>query len=459
MGEFIKYKGFESAFSWGGWSVKYLVAFYLCLPLLAYFILPFFTAKRTLSGNRKSIAIIVLGDLGHSPRMCYHSLSFSKLNYYVSLCGYLQSEPSDEILEDVNIDIKAIPMVENHGLPFLLFAIEKICMQVVSLFSLLFELRGIDYIMIQNPPSMPLLLISIIFVKLFSRNTKIIIDWHNLNYSILNLKYNNENHPLVRFLKLYEMILGRFAFYNLTVTKRMKRFLVSDFGMNSKKISTLHDRPASSFKPLQELETTKMDILNSHPLFQDITGVDKYKILVSSTSFTPDEDFNILLDALKYYDSSEKNEPLLLIVTGKGPLKQAFRERVKDLRFSKKVIVKTAWLSVEDYPVVLAIADLGVSLHTSSSGIDLPMKIVDFFGCGIPVISLDFPAIDELVKHDYNGVVVTGKDQAKVICQHLEHLFRDQEKLNRLKNGAIEESHTRWNENWNRVMKPRFEFD
>ena len=350
-------------------------------------------------------------------------------------------------------------MVENHGLPFLLFAIEKICMQVVSLFSLLFELRGIDYIMIQNPPSMPLLLISIIFVKLFSRNTKIIIDWHNLNYSILNLKYNNENHPLVRFLKLYEMILGRFAFYNLTVTKRMKRFLVSDFGMNSKKISTLHDRPASSFKPLQELETTKMDILNSHPLFQDITGVDKYKILVSSTSFTPDEDFNILLDALKYYDSSEKNEPLLLIVTGKGPLKQAFRERVKDLRFLKKVIVKTAWLSVEDYPVVLAIADLGVSLHTSSSGIDLPMKIVDFFGCGIPVISLDFPAIDELVKHDYNGVVVTGKDQAKVICQHLEHLFRDQEKLNRLKNGAIEESHTRWNENWNRVMKPRFEFD
>ena len=235
MGEFIKYKGFELAFSWGGWSVKYLVAFYLCLPLLAYFILPFFTAKRTLSGNRKSIAIIVLGDLGHSPRMCYHSLSFSKLNYYVSLCGYLQSEPSDEILEDVNIDIKAIPMVENHGLPFLLFAIEKICMQVVSLFSLLFELRGIDYIMIQNPPSMPLLLISIIFVKLFSRNTKIIIDWHNLNYSILNLKYNNENHPLVRFLKLYEMILGRFAFYNLTVTKRMKRFLVSDFGMNSKK--------------------------------------------------------------------------------------------------------------------------------------------------------------------------------------------------------------------------------
>ena len=166
-----------------------------------------------------------------------------------------------------------------------------------------------------------------------------------------------------------------------------------------------------------------------------------------------------MLDALKYYDSSEKNEPLLLIVTGKGPLKQAFRERVKDLRFLKKVIVKTAWLSVEDYPVVLAIADLGVSLHTSSSGIDLPMKIVDFFGCGIPVISLDFPAIDELVKHDYNGVVVTGKDQAKVICQHLEHLFRDQEKLNRLKNGAIEESHTRWNENWNRVMKPRFEFD
>jgi beta-1,4-mannosyltransferase len=41
----------------------------------------------------------------------------------------------------------------------------------------------------------------------------------------------------------------------------------------------------------------------------------------------------------------------------------------------RHVAFRTMWLSFADYATLLGSADLGLCLHTSSSGLDLPMKV------------------------------------------------------------------------------------
>jgi beta-1,4-mannosyltransferase len=71
--------------------------------------------------------------------------------------------------------------------------------------------------------------------------------------------------------------------------------------------------------------------------------------------------------------------------------------------------VTALWLEADDYPLLLSICDLGICLHYSSSGLDLPMKVVDMYGAGIPVLAINFPALPELVKDGKTGFIFETK--------------------------------------------------
>ena len=50
-------------------------------------------------------------------------------------------------------------------------------------------------------------------------------------------------------------------------------------------------------------------------------------------------------------------------------------------------------------------ADAGLCLHQSSSGLDLPMKLADFRGAGVPVCAFDYgPVISEALTPGHEGI-------------------------------------------------------
>lgn len=113
---------------------------------------------------------------------------------------------------------------------------------------------------------------------------------------------------------------------------------------------------------------------------------DRPALLVSSTSWTPDEDFSVLLDALVRFDSRATSGAapgapfVVVVITGKGPEKARYVQRMRATRLSR-VALCTAWLEPEDYPLLLGSADLGVSLHTSTSGEKEASRLAARAGC------------------------------------------------------------------------------
>ena len=146
-------------------------------------------------------------------------------------------------------------------------------------------------------------------------------------------------------------------------------------------------------KGFTEVKNGKVEFKKGRPL-----------LLLTSTSYTPDEDIGLLVNALERYAEQASKMSRLpnihLIVTGAGPQKAMFLKRFASFNENEgkgKDRIEAKWLEFEDYPKMVAAADLGICMHMSSSNQDLPMKVVDMFSCKVPCFAYNYPTIGELV--------------------------------------------------------------
>lgn len=95
---------------------------------------------------------------------------------------------------------------------------------------------------------------------------------------------------------------------------------------------------------------------------------DRPGLLVSGTSWTPDEDFGILLEAMRIYERRARElstmeggtgrlPKLMVVLTGKGPLREKYMMEVEKLQGKWEwVRCISLWLEAEDYPLLLGMS-------------------------------------------------------------------------------------------------------
>ncbi len=406
--------------------------------------------------------VVALGDLGRSARMLYHARALAANGVDVDLVGFEGTPVPAAIAADPRIALHRLnpaTLRQRRGFSGSSYAAAGLLDAArlsFRLWRMLRALRRPDLVLVQNPPAFPTLAVT--WWSLRRNGVRFVIDWHNLGYTLLRLRLG-QWHPAVRLARWFERRDARRADANLCVSRGLAAFLERRFGVRN--ASVLYDRPASAFVPMErsEREGFRQALFTRLGVHGGDAG-----FIVCPTSWTEDEDFDLVIDAVPRLEerirgweaatSGRRFPDIVILVTGDGARRAEFERRFAGLP-ARRVQLRARWLEPDDYPRVVGSADLGLCLHRSSSGLDIPMKVADLFGAGVPVCALDYGAcLAERVRHGDNGLLFsTAVQLADVLFDLFETFPGDQKLLDRLRNGAGKSARPTWEEGWAREAR------
>ncbi len=394
--------------------------------------------------SRPHALLVVAGDLGRSPRMLYHAKALAGQGYPVDLIGDGGSTLPAAVRDCPNLTVQVLPASAATGganplyLPRAAWRAAALATRLSDL--LLRRLGRGDLLLVQNPPGVPVLAVAWAVAR--ARRARFVIDWHNTTAAMLALRLSLR-HPLVRAADALERAVGRRADANFFVSRTMADAL----GSAGIRGTVFRDRPAEMFQPLpaDERATRRRDLLRRLGLPENCG------LAVMPTSWTADDDLDLLFDALGRWEAHLDRataRPVALVGTGRGPFRARFEARAA-ARAPSPIHLRTLWLEPEEYPRTLGCADVGLSLHRSASGLDLPMKAADLLGAGVPVLALDYgPCLHEQLRHGDNALLFA---EAAEFARQLHAIFHgpaDENPLAALAAGVARSRQTSWEEAW-----------
>eukprot|EP01054_Gregarina_sp_Poly1_P007483 Gregarina_sp_Poly_1__7482@NODE_416_length_8734_cov_134_157609_g338_i0_p3_GENE_NODE_416_length_8734_cov_134_157609_g338_i0NODE_416_length_8734_cov_134_157609_g338_i0_p3_ORF_typecomplete_len451_score42_96Glyco_trans_1_4/PF13692_6/1_8e03Glyco_trans_1_4/PF13692_6/1_2e14Glycos_transf_1/PF00534_20/3_5e03Glycos_transf_1/PF00534_20/8_4e13Glyco_trans_4_4/PF13579_6/7_6e06Glyco_transf_4/PF13439_6/0_00045Glyco_transf_4/PF13439_6/5_1e02_NODE_416_length_8734_cov_134_157609_g338_i055636915 len=409
------------------------------------------------------VCVIVCGDIGRSPRICNHIRQLSeKINAsalknvrWIHVIGYTETPLPESIANDKNIDVTALRLVRRPmqctRTRRLFLAFVKLQVELLSIWFTLARLRSLKVVIAQNPPATPHTIL--MAVVCWIRHARLILDVHNYGFTIAQM--NQQLRCLTWPLKTLEQIGFRLSHERLVVSRAMQEDLQQRLNLDS---TVVYDLPTKLFAPVSE--AIRKSLFAQYGIDDEETKWADAPVVISSTSYTEDEDLQMLLDAVEDYakakNSNHELPRIRLIITGTGPNRERVAESIKarQTTLEDRVRIYQIFTTPEDYPRIMGCADLGVSLHFSSSKLDIPMKVVDMLAACLPVLSFRYPAMNEVLPRECCELSFKSRDGLCTSLIQTVKNFPNNSKLPALKQSCLLLRKVSWEDQWDSQVLP-----
>ncbi len=118
---------------------------------------------------------------------------------------------------------------------YIIFAALKLLLQIIYLTTHLFDLvvrQKADYLLVQNPPALPVLPLVWFITRLRFGKCKVVVDWHNYGYTLLAMgRTGTVKRIMATVYRIIEFGFGRLGNAHLCVSNAMKQDLKKRIGI------------------------------------------------------------------------------------------------------------------------------------------------------------------------------------------------------------------------------------